>query len=129
MNLLKQVEELKNNPELFEEKFNNLNNNYSFESREESYNFIKKHPGILLIIDAYTPYLQKYFPNGIFELTLNTDPEISNWKTLILTVKVDKETYKNGCYEHIRHIRRMFWNIRTELNLMSELVLTSDVLR
>ena len=128
MNPIQQVEELKNNPQLFNEKFNKLDENYIFESREDSYNFIKEYSGILLIIDEYTPCLKKYFPNGIFKLVLNTDPEIITWKKLIIYVNVDQETYDNGCYEHIRQIRRHFWPLRHELHLMSELKLMSRVL-
>lgn len=129
MNALQQVKEIENNPKLFEEKFNALNNDYTFESKEESYEFIKKHPGLLLILDEYTPQLNKYFPNGVFELSVSTDPEIITWKTLILMVKVDKETFENGCYEHLTQIRRNFRPLRCELNLNGEILLMSRVLR
>lgn len=129
MNLLEQVEELKNNPELFEEKFNNLDNDYTFESREESYNFIKEYPGILLILDEYTPYLKRYFPEWILELSLNIDPEIVTWKTLILKVKLDKKTYENGSYEQLTHMRRYYRPLRRKLNLMGEIMVLSEVLR
>lgn len=129
MNLLEQVEELKNNPELFEEKFNNLDNDYTFESREESYNFIKEYPGILLILDEYTPYLKRYFPEGILELSLNIDPEIVTWKTLILKVKLDKKTYENESYEQLTHMRRYYRPLRRKLNLMGEIMVLSEVLR
>ncbi len=127
MNRLKLVEELSNNHQLFNEKFNELYENYTFESEKESYDFIKEHPGLLLILDEYTPCLKKYFPNGIFELMVDTDPEIITWKTLILTVKVDEETFHNGCYEHLTFMRRHFRPLRRELNLMSEIMLMSMV--
>ena len=82
-----------------------------------------------MIIDEYTPCLKKYFPKGIFKLEVNTDPEIITWKKLIIIVNVDKETYENGCYEHIKKIRRHFWPLRQELDLMSELKLMSKILR
>ena len=127
MNRLKLVDELSNNHQLFNEKFNELYKNYTFESEKESYDFIKEHPGLLLILDEYTPCLKKYFPNGIFELMVDTDPEIITWKTLILTVKVDEETFHNGCYEHLTFMRRHFRPLRRELNLMSEIMLMSMV--
>ncbi|WP_406535399.1 hypothetical protein [Methanobrevibacter sp.] len=129
MNKLKQVEELTYNTQLFDEKFNELYENYTFESEKESYDFIKEHPGLLLILDEYTPCLKKYFPNGIFELTVDIDPEIITWKTLILTVKVDEETFNNGCYEHLTFMRRHFRPLRRELNLMGEIMLMSMVNR
>ena len=92
MNKLEQVDELKNNLQLFNEKFNALDENYIFKSREDTYEFIKQHPGLLIIIDEYTPYLNEHFPEGIFELEVDVDPEIITWKTLIINVKVDKET-------------------------------------
>lgn len=76
MNTLKYLEELKNNDPLFNGKFNELDKNYTFKSRKESYDFIKKHPGLLIIINEYTPCLNKYFPKGIFELYVSQDPEI-----------------------------------------------------
>ena len=129
MNPLKQVEELKNNPKLFEEKFNNLDKNYTFKSRKESYEFIKKHPGLLVIIDEYTPCLNKYFPEGKFELYISQDPEIRDWVKLVLMVEVDKQTYDNGCYEHLTNIRRHFRPLRQKLNLMGEIMILSKVLR
>ena len=127
MNRLKEVEELKNNPQLFDERFNKLNENYTFESQKESYDFIKEHPGLLLILDEYSPCLNKYFPKGIFELEVSQDPEISEWVKLIIMVKVDEETFDNGCYEHLTFMRRHFRPLRRELNLMSEIMLMSMV--
>ena len=106
MNKIEQVEELKNNPQLFNEKFNALDENYIFKSWEDTYEFIKQHPGLLIIIDEYTPYLNEHFPKGIIELEVDIDPEIITWKTLIINVKVDKETYENGCYEYLTYLRR-----------------------
>ncbi len=129
MNRVKQVEELSNNPQLFDAKFKELYENYTFESEKESYDFIKEHPGLLLILDEYTPCLKKYFPKGIFELMVDIDPEIITWKTLILMVKVDEETFDNGCYEHLTYMRRHFRPLRRELNLMGEIMLMSMVNR
>lgn len=127
MNRLELVKELNNNPQFFNEKFNELYENYTFKSEKESYDFIKEHPGLLLILDEYTPCLKKYFPNGIFELMVDVDPEIITWKTLILTVKVDEKTFYNGCDEHLTVMRRHFRPLRRELNLMSEIMLMSMV--
>ena len=129
MNQLEQLEEIKNNPELFEEKFNNLNQDYIFESREESYDFIKEHPGLLLLLEEYAIYLKKYFPYGIFELSVSIDPEIITWKTLILYVKLDKQTYENGSYELLTYMRRYYRPLRRKLNVMGEIVVISQTLR
>ena len=129
MNKLEQVDELKNNLQLFNEKFNALDENYIFKSREDTYEFIKQHPGLLIIIDEYTPYLNEHFPEGIFELEVDVDPEIITWKTLIINVKVDKETYENGCYEYLTYLRRHFRPLRRKLNLMGEIMVLSMVLR
>ena len=128
MNKLKQVEELNNNIQAFNEKFNKLDDDYIFESRKESYEFIKQHPGLLLILEEYIPCLKKYFPNGIFELEVSQDPEIKEWVKLIIWVKVDENTFDNGCYEHLTNMRRHFRPLRRELNLMSEIMLLSMVI-
>ena len=122
-----EVKKLNNNAELFEEEFNNLKNFYIFKSEYEVHRFIKLHPGIIIILNKFKPHLGNYFPNGVFELEFDPDLSGSWFDVLLVNVIVDKETFNNGCIEHIDSINRDLRPLRKKLDLLGEVLLMERI--
>lgn len=53
MDELTQVEMLNNDSGLFNQEFNNLKEFYTFDDENEILEFIKLHPGIIVLLNAY----------------------------------------------------------------------------
>ena len=70
MYVLMQVEMLNKDNILFDEQFNDLKEFYIFDDEKEFYDFIKIHPGIILLLNEFKWDLEKFFPKGYFELKI-----------------------------------------------------------
>lgn len=68
MDELNHVEMLINDSKLFDDEFNNLKSFYTFDNEKEIFDFVKIHPGIIVLLNAYENSLKKFFSNAIFEL-------------------------------------------------------------
>ena len=129
MDDLKQVEMLANDSELFEKEFNNLKDFYILDSEKEVHDFIKIHPGIILLLNEFEPSLKEYFPNEYFELKFG--PDLSgNWFDLLeLNIWMDEERFHNGSNEDVKKIRREFLPLRRRLDLLGEVLISKRILR
>lgn len=129
MNELTQVDLLNNDPALFNIEFNNLKKFYTFYDENEIWNFIKIHPGIIVLLNEYEKYLKKYFSNAVFELRFDEDCSGTWFDLIVLTVWVDEETFYNGSMEYISKINRELRPLRRKLNLLGEVSLTKRILK
>lgn len=129
MDELKQVELLNDDSRLFEKEFKNLKEFYILNSEKELYDFIKIHPGIIILLNKFEPSLKHHFPNAFFELEFNQDLS-GNWFDLImLNIWIDEYTFNNGSADSIRSIRNEFWDLRKKLDLLGELIISKRILR
>ena len=62
MDELSQIEKLNNNSKLFENEFENLSSFYNFNCENDVHDFIKLHPGIIILLNEFKPLLNQYFP-------------------------------------------------------------------
>ena len=93
MNELTQVDLLNNDSALFNIEFNNLKKFYTLNNEKEIWDFIKIHPGVIVLLNAYEQSLKKYFTGAVFELKFNPDLSGSWFDLIALTVWVDEETF------------------------------------
>ena len=129
MDELAQVEMLNNDLMLFNREFNNLKDFYKFNDEKEIKNFVKLHPGIIILLNAYEMALKKYFSNALFELEFDPDTSGTWFDLIVLNVWLDEETFNNGSMEYICSIDRELRPLRTKLDLLGEVVLTKRILR
>ena len=124
-----QVEMLNKDSILFDEQFNDLKEFYIFDDEKEVYDFIKIHPGIILLLNEFKCDLEKFFPKGYFELKFGPDMS-GTWFDLIeLNIWIDEKTFFNGASGHINYIDHKFLPLRRKLNLLGEVLISSRILR
>lgn len=129
MNELLEVDRLCNDSALFDEKFNNLKNFYSFFSEKEVYDFIKIHPGIIVLLNRFEHCLREFFPNAVFELKFVQDLSGTWFDLITLNIWVDEYTFNNGSADNIRLLNREFWPLRNKLGLLGEVLLSKRILK
>lgn len=129
MNELTQVDLLNNDSALFNIEFNNLKKFYTLNNEKEIWDFIKIHPGVIVLLNAYEQSLKKYFTGAVFELKFNPDLSGSWFDLIALTVWVDEETFNNGSIEHIYSIDHDLLPLRRRLNLLGAILLTKRILK
>lgn len=129
MDVLTQVEILNNDSELFDREFNKLKEFYILDSEKEVHDFIKIHPGIILLLNEFKISLKEYFPNGYFELKFGPDLSGTWFDLLELNVWVDEETFNNGACGHVNSINRKFRPLRRKLDLLGEVLISNRILR
>ena len=82
MDELDYVSMLNSDSKLFDDEFNNLKKFYTLNNEKEIWDFIKIHPGVIVLLNAYEQSLKKYFTGAVFELKFN--PDLSgSWFDLI----------------------------------------------
>lgn len=129
MDELEYVAMLNNDLELFANEFNNLKNFYTLDNEKEIWDFIKLHPGVIVLLNAYEKSLKRYFPDAVFELKFDPDSSGSWFDLISLTAWVDEETFNNGSIEYIYSIDSELLPLRRKLNLLGEIVLTKRILK
>ena len=129
MDELMQAEMLSNDLDFFNQEFNNLKGFYTWNNEQEIFDFIKIHPGIIVLLNAYEISLKKYFSNAVFELKFDPDCSGEWFDLIVLTVWVDEETFNNGSMEYSVSINRELRPLRTKLNLLGEVVITKRILK
>lgn len=129
MDELMEVEKLINDSKLFENEFNNLKDFYILDSEKEVHDFIKIHPGIILLLNEFKPSLREYFPKGYFELKFGPDLSGTWFDLLELNVWVDEETFYNGACDYVNSINRNFRPLRKKLDLLGEVLISNRILR
>ena len=93
MDELDYVSMLNSDSKLFDDEFNNLKKFYTLNNEKEIWDFIKIHPGVIVLLNAYEQSLKKYFTGAVFELKFNPDLSGSWFDLIALTVWVDEETF------------------------------------
>ena len=129
MDELTRVELLNKDSTLFNLEFNNLKKFYTFYDEKEIWDFIKLHPGIIVLLNEYERFLKKYFSNAVFELRFDEDCSGTWFDLIVLTVWVDEETFYNGSMESILSINRELRPLRRKLDLLGEVSLTKRILK
>lgn len=123
------VEMLNNDLNLFEKEFNNLKDFYILDSEKEVHDFIKIHPGIIILLNEFESPLKEYFPNGYFELKFGPDVSGTWFDLLELNVWVDEDTFNNGACDYVNSINRKFRPLRRKLDLLGEVLISNRILR
>ena len=114
------IVELKNDEELFEEKFSSLGNYFEINSPDEVYKFLRCNEGIFIILDELKPYLEEYFSNCEYALEVIVDPEIADFAQLELSVNVSRKRFYKGVGEDIEILRSKIRPSRRRLKIFSE---------
>ena len=71
MDELEYVSMLNSDSKLFVDEFNNLKKFYKLNNEKAIWDFIKIHPGVIVLLNAYEKSLKKYFSSAVFELRFN----------------------------------------------------------
>lgn len=129
MDELKYVMMLNNDSKLFGDEFDNLKKFYTLDNEKEIWDFIKIHPGVIILLRAYKKSLEKYFSNAIFELKFDRDLSGSWFDLIVLNVWVDEETFNNGSIDFIYSIDHELFPLRKKLNLLGAILLTKRILK
>ena len=122
------INKLKSNKTLFEKEFNQIEKYYILSSKKEIHEFIEKNPGIIVILNALKPHLEKDFSESEYEIHISYDPEIENDIKLVLTINVDDERFKNGIGDDIREKKKKIHPLKRKINLLRELLIIPGVL-
>ncbi len=129
MDKLEYVAILNNDSRLFGEEFGKLKNFYTLNNENEIWNFIKIHPGVIVLLNEYEKSLKKYFSDAVFELKFDPDLSGEEVDLIVLTAWLDEETFNNGSMDIIYSIDYALLPLRRELNLLSAVLLTKRILK
>ena len=125
---LQYIENLKNNDSFFEEEFSRLDDYYELSCKKEIHDFVRKNEGILLLLDAVKPGLEKYFQNDEYKLYVSYDPEIVDDVKLVLLINVSHERFQNGADDDLWKITLNILPLRRKINIFREFLLMQGVL-
>ena len=119
MHDLNYVAKLEKNNNFFNKNFEKLGEFYNLRHHDKILNHIKKHKGLIVVLNKLQPYLIKTFPNARFDLIYYTDPEVNELSQVILYIKVDEYTFHNGAMEEIDAIDFKFIPLMQKLNVIA----------
>ena len=68
MDELNYIEQLERNNGLFEEEFSKLSTYYKLTDKDDIHDFVSEHRGLIVLLDAVKPYLEKTFPDDEYDL-------------------------------------------------------------
>lgn len=127
-NEIQYIENLKSNESFFEEEFSRLENYYVLDCRDEIHDFVRENEGILVLLDAVKPCLERYFKNDEYKLYVSYDPEIVDNVKLVLLVNVSYERFQNGADDDLWQITLNILPLRRKINIFREFLIMQGVL-
>ena len=77
----------------FDKKFDELYEDFLVFNNAELKKFIKSNDDLLLLIDKIYPLLNKYFPDFVFILDFNQDPEFESLNQVEIFIHIAESGY------------------------------------
>ena len=115
-----QLNKLESDEEYFESEFDKLKEFYILMNPEEIYSFINRNKRLILMLNGVLPIMDSKFSDADYYLKFHQDKSGEGGHTLVIYVRVDEETRKNGFYKTIREIGRIMHPLRLKFHVLSE---------
>lgn len=94
----------------FIKKFNELYNQFHVLNNTELKEFIKNHDDLLLLIDKINPLLKKIFPNFVYILDFNQDPEFQYLNQVVIYIHIGQSSFDEN-WALLRQLNKEIRNI------------------
>lgn len=94
----------------FDKKFDELYDHFLVLNNTELKEFIKSHDDLLLLIDKINPLLKKIFPNFVYILDFNQDPEFQYLNQVVIYIHIGQSSFDEN-WALLRQLNKEIRNI------------------
>ena len=94
----------------FDKKFDELYDHFLVLNNTELKEFIKSHDDLLLLIDKINPLLKKIFPNFVYILDFNQDPEFQYLNQVVIYIHIGQSSFDEN-WALLRQLNKEIINI------------------
>ncbi len=115
-----QLNKLESDEIYFESEFDKLNKYYILMNPEEIHSFINENKRLILMLNVVLPILDSKFSDADYYLKFHQDKSGDEDHTLVIHIRADEETHKNGFYKTVREIERLMHPLRHKFHVFTE---------